>query len=295
MAGIRLYIDYENVQSEGLHGISELDPVCTTNIIYSKKAEKIRMSEVMELLSAGSKIRFFEAENGTPNALDFQLLTLLLLDYADNRDDVFIVISKDSGYDCAVRTARKAGVRKISRCTGIENFLQSMPRVLSGLREQAAEIRDDRRPDGITVDEERIGITEVSSDPENWGLDTVVFETAQMDSTHTEDRQESRVAEDVMGCRDDGKEIRKEDTKPKAFVRETKKKELASRADRIQRHLYVKKGILYSDSDCGMIADALAKSKNKMQFYQYFQKQGGKNGVEFYRRIRSEYDALAKI
>ena len=300
MAKIRLYVDYENVQSEGLRGISKLDPCCITSIIYSKKAEKIRVSEVMELMSAHSEIRFIEAENGTPNALDFQLLTLMLLDYADGKDDVFVVVSRDTGYDCAVRVAKNTGTGKFARYAGIEHFLQAMPRILSNLHKQAEESSEDLRNDEMTVEEEYAGRVDNSLDEalKNGQIKEVAFEVGQIGSAEVGGGQEMPDEEDnfvIPFWEEETDPQPKAEAKPKAFIRETEKKSNPSRTDRIQRHLYLKKGVLYSDADCGMIADALANSKNKMQFYQYFQKHSGKNGVEFYRRIRSEYDALAKI
>lgn len=205
MARIRLFVDYENVQTEGLRGISKLAPCCTTNIIYSKKAERIRVSEVMELMSAGSEIRFFEAENGTPNALDFQLLTLMLIDHAKYSGDVFVVISRDSGYDCAIRAARSVGVRKIVRCSKIEELLPMMPSIIEKMQVSWK----DSAADEITA-EKNWTKEQLTATDDDWSLDALSFGEAQPDSDGycdtpaAENRRDIGEPEDTCGTRDGG-------------------------------------------------------------------------------------------
>lgn len=117
------YIDYENVSGAGLKGAENLTEGDEVYILYSKKADNVKIEILTSLMSSKAGIHFLPVHVGTPNALDFQLITLLFLDYDPQK--TYYIVSKDSGYDCCIKTAAERGATKISRVPTIEASLPS--------------------------------------------------------------------------------------------------------------------------------------------------------------------------
>ena len=112
------YVDYENVNSQGLKGVEHLTENDEVNILYSKKADNVKIDILTALMASKASIRFIPVHVGTPNALDFQLITLLFLHYT--KENRYFIISKDCGYDCCIKTALELGADTIARCENIE-------------------------------------------------------------------------------------------------------------------------------------------------------------------------------
>lgn len=119
------YIDYENVSSQGLKGVEALTENDEVNLLYSKKADNVKIDILTMMMASKAKIRFLPVHVGTPNALDFQLVTLLFLNYREG--DHFYIISKDSGYDCCIKTAAENGAPNVERFPNIESALNGTP------------------------------------------------------------------------------------------------------------------------------------------------------------------------
>ena len=119
------YIDYENVSSQGLKGIEALTPNDEVNLLYSKKADHVKIDILTMLMASKAKINFLPVHVGTKNALDFQLVTLLFLNYKE--EDFCYIISKDSGYDCCIKTAAENGAPNVARFPSIESALNNSP------------------------------------------------------------------------------------------------------------------------------------------------------------------------
>ena len=113
------FIDYENVTSQGLKGIELLTEADEVNLLYSKKAETMKIDMLTQLMASRANIRFLPVHVGTPNALDFQLITLLFLRYTDGNN--YYIISKDSGYDCCIKTALENDAPNVYRFPNIES------------------------------------------------------------------------------------------------------------------------------------------------------------------------------
>lgn len=92
-------VDYENVNVDGFNGLSN----CTENdqikIFYTKGAETLTFGLHRRLTESKSKIEYFKVENGSKNALDFQLSSYLGYLIAKNPEDKYYIVSKDKGYD----------------------------------------------------------------------------------------------------------------------------------------------------------------------------------------------------
>lgn len=93
------YIDFENTGIAGLMGLESLSAKDELVILYTAKANSLTFDVHRGLMTTPAKVRLIKAIAGTPNALDFQLASLLGYDVkrCGNRADYFI-ISKDKGY-----------------------------------------------------------------------------------------------------------------------------------------------------------------------------------------------------
>lgn len=92
-------IDYENVNVDGFNGLSN----CTENdqikVFYTKGAETLTFGLHRRLSESKSKIDYFKVENGSKNALDFQLSSYLGYLIANNLNEKYYIVSKDKGYE----------------------------------------------------------------------------------------------------------------------------------------------------------------------------------------------------
>lgn len=107
------YIDYENVQSIGLDGLDELTEQDRVTILYSTHAESMKIDIVKQLQNTRAEVNFVEVDTGTTNALDFQLIALLFIEL--NIEDEFLIVSKDNGFDAAIKMAKRQNYSKIRR------------------------------------------------------------------------------------------------------------------------------------------------------------------------------------
>lgn len=105
---MRLYlIDYENVNSTGLHGIGQVSPNDRIILFYSHSANTLSFEVMDEMLSAGITPERICLNQGGKNALDFQLVTLLGYMIANQSADEYFIISKDCGYSAAVTLCKE--------------------------------------------------------------------------------------------------------------------------------------------------------------------------------------------
>lgn len=91
-------IDYENVHNEGIKGINECKNSDLVYIFYTKSGEKLPIDIVKRIKESKAKIEFIKSENGTNNALDFQLSTYLGYLISKYPNEVIVVVSNDSDY-----------------------------------------------------------------------------------------------------------------------------------------------------------------------------------------------------
>lgn len=113
------YVDYENVQSVGLDGLDELTDQDKVTILYSTHADSMKIDIVKQLQNTNAQISFVEADTGTTNALDFQLITLLFIEL--NAEDEFLIVSKDTGFDAAIKMAKRQEYSNVRRVRNIRD------------------------------------------------------------------------------------------------------------------------------------------------------------------------------
>lgn len=100
---MRLYlIDYENVNSAGLHGIGQASAEDRIILFYSHAANTLSFEIMDEMMEAGILPERVCLEKTGKNALDFQLVTFLGYLIAKEKADEYYIISRDSGYQSAI-------------------------------------------------------------------------------------------------------------------------------------------------------------------------------------------------
>ena len=99
-----VFVDYENVQGNFFEFIKELPKPLNINIFYSHNNGKMSLELVkMILKDKKNKYYFYKIDSGGKNALDFQLSTYLGSVIKRYPNDNFVIISKDSGFDYAIK------------------------------------------------------------------------------------------------------------------------------------------------------------------------------------------------
>ncbi len=119
-------IDYENVKTGGLNGISRLTAEDRVIIFYSENANRLTFDLHRRLMECPAKIEYREVTVGGHNALDFQLVTYLGYLIAQNPTGQYLIISYDRGFEYVVNFWRKDGL-----CIGLLPYLKDPSYALS--------------------------------------------------------------------------------------------------------------------------------------------------------------------
>lgn len=103
-------IDYENVKTGGLNGISRLTDADRVIIFYSENANRLTFDLHQRLMASTAQIEYREVSVGGHNALDFQLVTYLGFLIAKEPKGQYLIISNDRGFEYVVNFWRKDGL-----------------------------------------------------------------------------------------------------------------------------------------------------------------------------------------
>lgn len=122
------YIDYENVHNGGTSGIDQLTSNEYVYLFYSINANTMSIETVKRFMNSRCGVEFVEVEVGTLNALDFQLVTFLYT--GTGQDDCHYIISKDQGFDAAIKMGKKVGIDNVKRFTTIMDAFKDYERYL---------------------------------------------------------------------------------------------------------------------------------------------------------------------
>ena len=106
------YIDYENVRTDGLRGIDKIDTKTKVYLVCGIN-DCIRLIDVNYIMKSRAKFEILPVQTGKKDALDFQLVTHLMLNYSKHNE--YVIISKDQGYDFAIEMAKTLGKENIKR------------------------------------------------------------------------------------------------------------------------------------------------------------------------------------
>ncbi|MCR5717378.1 MAG: hypothetical protein K6G23_11065 [Lachnospiraceae bacterium] len=95
-------IDYENVHEKGLTGIETLHPNDVLCLLYSNAAQSLTIDTMAYLTGSGAEVQYFKCLGSGKNYLDFQLSTVLGLMAGSRKDNEFVIISGDKGFQSLV-------------------------------------------------------------------------------------------------------------------------------------------------------------------------------------------------
>ena len=123
---MRIYIDFENVNSGGLKGIDSLktDDVV---IIYYSNNPNLNMETVQKMMQSKAKIEFQKLSDeiknmNLKNALDIVILNDIAR--ITGKNEIIAIISNDSGYDAMIQKFSENG-RNIKRAVSISKISAS--------------------------------------------------------------------------------------------------------------------------------------------------------------------------
>lgn len=186
----RVYlIDLENVQSAGLDGIDQLTGEDSIFIFYSDKADNLKVDLVKKILESPAKVDFVKANNGTPNALDFQLISYLF--YHVEADTQYWIVSKDTGYDAAIKMGKRMGLLNVRRAPAIKNAVHYGMRATKIAAYRAAKDAEREAEDELQEAEEEAAAAETDLESEETESETVSSEEVKSEEEESEEPEEN--------------------------------------------------------------------------------------------------------
>lgn len=142
-------IDYENVQGNGLDGLTRLGKGDKVYIFYSDNADKLTFALHKRLTATPAEINYVRVEVGHKNALDFQLATYLGYLVANEADERYFLVTRDVGFEAIARfwKSNNVKVELASNLTGrtkeaVENDLTQQVRNLIGDTDEINTVMD---------------------------------------------------------------------------------------------------------------------------------------------------------
>ena len=92
-------IDYENVNKDGLNGVSRLTEKDRVIIFYSAKADRMTFGLHRRLNETKATVEYRRVDVGGHNALDFQLATWLGFLISQDSSEEYCIVSNDRGFE----------------------------------------------------------------------------------------------------------------------------------------------------------------------------------------------------
>lgn len=108
-------VDYENVNREGLNGVTKLSKEDCVRIYYSEAAETLTFGLHRRIIASKAHFDYIKVQIPIKNAVDCQILFDIRDLSKENRQAEYYIVSRDSDFDKAVEdfTARKLKVKKV--------------------------------------------------------------------------------------------------------------------------------------------------------------------------------------
>jgi len=144
------YIDYENVHHSGTAGIEELTNMEYVFLFYSQNANTMNIDTIKRFMNSRCGVEFIEANSGTPNALDFQLITFLFLGI--EQDDYHYIISKDRGFDAAIQMGQRYGINNLKRFPTIIEALRHYEKNCQSIENDSAQKEEKKIEEAVSVE-----------------------------------------------------------------------------------------------------------------------------------------------
>lgn len=109
------FLDSENLPSDVVHEISELDKSDKFYIFYSNTSQKPTYEILHKIINAKCKVEFIECKNGTPNSMDFKIVSFIGLKVGSYKNmkhnkHHYVILSNDKGYDTTIEYYRSMNI-----------------------------------------------------------------------------------------------------------------------------------------------------------------------------------------
>lgn len=102
------YVDYENLHDSAFGNIEALPKYDKIFILTTSKLSAALLKRIQKC-SCG--VECINVKNGMHDALDFQLVTYLLLQAANKKKDNYVIVSKDRGFDYVIDIVKDHGIK----------------------------------------------------------------------------------------------------------------------------------------------------------------------------------------
>ena len=129
------FIDFENVRGAGLNGVEALAKGDRVTVLYGSKDSALKLEQEQNVLSSPARVEFIKVATGKHDALDFQLVALMFMNMKKKRD--YFIISKDTGFDFAIRMAKARGFESVYRRETISGASLEPKKLPQGRRKPA--------------------------------------------------------------------------------------------------------------------------------------------------------------
>lgn len=110
------FIDYENVNADGMHGVELLHANDEVIIFYSHYADRLTFDLHQRINASPACVQYIHVDAcGKKNGLDFQLVTDLGYRIALHPEEQFYIVSRDNGFRSVVKfwTERNVSVTQL--------------------------------------------------------------------------------------------------------------------------------------------------------------------------------------
>ena len=106
------FVDLENINASALGSIQSVTDGDQYYVFYSDACINMSEDAINHIREKGGKVKLFKIENGTGNALDFQLSSFMGYIIRENirRNDNYFIVSCDKGYDVVCSFWREKGI-----------------------------------------------------------------------------------------------------------------------------------------------------------------------------------------
>lgn len=120
------FIDYENVNKDGLNGVTGLDEKDRVRIYYSANAETITFGLHRRINSSKASFEYVKVDLPIKNAVDCKLL-FDIQDYSKKGTALnYFIVSKDMDFDKSVKQMKDRGIN-ISKIGAICSYKEGTP------------------------------------------------------------------------------------------------------------------------------------------------------------------------
>ena len=120
---INYLIDSENIGTKWISYLDEnIEELDKAFLFYTDASKSISCKELSVLFSFIHQLETIHCQNGTANALDFQLVSYLGYLIRMDTKSTYCILSKDKGYDAVVHFWKEKGIH-IYRC---EKFIEEL-------------------------------------------------------------------------------------------------------------------------------------------------------------------------